>query len=60
LDIDDRSLPKIDTTAAYVADFVSIKERESFWDRLRGTFGKRVIEDKKEARKDKANSSTAN
>jgi len=60
LDIDDRSLPKIDTTAAFVNDFVSIKERESFWDRLRGTLGKRVIDDKKDARREKTASSTAN
>jgi hypothetical protein len=57
LDIDDRSLPKIDTTAAYVEDFVSITERESFWERLRGTLGKRVREDirdqSKEARREK-------
>jgi uncharacterized SAM-binding protein YcdF (DUF218 family) len=62
LDIDDRSLPKIDTTAAYVADFVSITERESFWERFRGTMGKRVRDeikaqqkqDKVEARKEKS------
>ena len=53
LDIDDRSLPKIDTTAAYASDFVSLMERESFWDRLRGTLGKRVIEDKKIVRREK-------
>lgn len=45
LDIEDRSLPKIDTTAAYVKDFVSITERESFWERFRGTMGKRVREE---------------
>lgn len=51
LDIDDRSLPKIDTTAAYNENFVSITERESFWERLRGTFGKRVREEIKEDEK---------
>ena len=51
LDIDDRSLPKIDTTAAYVENFVSITERESFWERFRGTMGRRVIEDIKNASK---------
>lgn len=51
LDIDDRSLPKIDTTAAYVRDFVSITERESFWERFRGTMGKRVREDIKQVSK---------
>lgn len=51
LDIDDRSLPKIDTTAAYVENFVSITERENFWERFRGTMGRRVIEDVKSASK---------
>src|SRR5688572_9744278 len=36
LDIDDRSLPKIDTTSAYVADFVPITKREGFWQRFQG------------------------
>ena len=57
LDIDDRSLPKIDTTTAYVENFVSITERENFWERFRGTMGKRVKEDVKQERqeqKDKA------
>jgi uncharacterized SAM-binding protein YcdF (DUF218 family) len=52
LDIDDRSLPKIDTTAAYVADFVPITKREGFWERFQGTMGKRVKEDVK---REKAN-----
>jgi uncharacterized SAM-binding protein YcdF (DUF218 family) len=51
LDIDDRSLPKIDTAAAYNEDFVSIVERESFWERFRGTMGKRVREDIKEQKR---------
>lgn len=56
LDIDDRSLPKIDTTAAYASDFISIMERESFWERFKGTMGKRVKEDLKQAsRKEKSN-----
>lgn len=60
LDIDDRSIPKIDTTAAYVDNFVSIMKRESFWERFQGTMGKRVREDAKEARKEKSNVSTGN
>jgi uncharacterized SAM-binding protein YcdF (DUF218 family) len=61
LDIDDRSLPKIDTTAAYEPDFVSIMERESFWQRFKGTLGKRVMEDKRqEARKEKSTLSSGN
>lgn len=35
-------LPKVDTTSFFKKDFVSIKERESFWERFRGTRGKRV------------------
>ena len=61
LDIDDRSLPKIDTTAAFVHNFVPITKRESFWERFQGTMGKRVKEDvkrekanaRKEMKKDK-------
>src|SRR5687768_9228910 len=68
LDIDDRSLPKIDTTSAFVDDFVSITKREGFWERLQGTMGKRVREDVKrekaneraEAKKQKEALSTAN
>jgi uncharacterized SAM-binding protein YcdF (DUF218 family) len=68
LDIDDRSLPKIDTAAAFVDDFVSITKREGFWERLQGTMGKRVREDVKrekaneraEAKKQKEALSTAN
>ena len=61
LDIDDRSLPKIDTTTAFVHNFVPISKRESFWERFQGTMGKRVKEDvkrekaiaRKEMKKDK-------
>lgn len=42
LNMDDGVLPTIDTTTAYVTDFVSIKEREGFWQRLNGTMGKRI------------------
>jgi hypothetical protein len=67
LDIDDRSLPKIDTTAAYAHNFVSIMERESFWQRFRGTMGKRVKEEvkqekenaKAEARRERENAKEA-
>jgi uncharacterized SAM-binding protein YcdF (DUF218 family) len=51
LDIDDRSLPKIDTIAAFNENFVSITERESFWQRFRGTMGKRVRDDIKEQKR---------
>ncbi len=39
LDIDDRSLPKIDTTAAFVHNFVPITKRESFWERFQRNNG---------------------
>lgn len=45
IDIDGRELPKIDASSAYVPDFVSITKRETFWQRLSGTMGKRVKED---------------
>jgi uncharacterized SAM-binding protein YcdF (DUF218 family) len=47
VDVKDKKLPLIDTTSSYVSNFVSIKERESFWQRLRGTMGKRVKEERK-------------
>jgi len=40
-------LPQIDARSAFVDDFVSIKYRESFWDRWRATLGKRVRDDMK-------------
>jgi uncharacterized SAM-binding protein YcdF (DUF218 family) len=45
MEIGNKTLPKIDSTAAYVENFVSITKRESFWQRLRGTRGKRVKEE---------------
>lgn len=45
LDIDTKELPAIDSTAAYVHDFVSIKDREGFWQRFQGTLGRRVKEE---------------
>jgi len=47
LNTDDLPLPVIDLTAAYREDFVSILERESFWQRFRGTMGKKVREEVK-------------
>ena len=43
MDFRSKRLPKIDSTSAYVPDFVSLNKRESFWQRLRGTAGKRII-----------------
>lgn len=52
LNLDTLSLPAIDTTAAHVVNFVSIREREGFWKRFRGTMGKRVKDERKaEARR---------
>jgi hypothetical protein len=45
LDIDSKNLPAINPQAAFVPGFVSIKEREGFWERMRGTMGKRVKEE---------------
>jgi hypothetical protein len=38
----------IDTTSCHSQEFVSILEREGFWQRFRGTMGKRVKEARKE------------
>ena len=34
--------PAIDFKKAYDSNFISIKSRESFWKRLRGTMGKNI------------------
>ena len=47
IDMENYSLPEIDTTSSFRRDFVSIKEREGFFERLRYTFGKRIKEEKK-------------
>lgn len=48
----DKTLPIIDPTSAYVPGFVSIMKRESFWQRFRGTMGKRVKDEVKEEKDD--------
>jgi hypothetical protein len=53
LDISNKSLPVIDTTSCHANGFVSILEREGFWQRFRGTLGKRVKEDRRESKKQK-------
>lgn len=45
IDMDEKTLPKIDPSSAYVKDFVSIMDRESFWTRLKGTMGRRAKKD---------------
>ncbi len=47
MSMDDKQLPVVDTSSAYVPSFVSIKDRESFWERMRGTLGKKVKEEAK-------------
>ena len=47
MNIDEKELPKIDSSPAYVQSFVPITERESFWQRFRGTMGKRIKEEVK-------------
>ena len=49
-------LPVVDTLSFFKEDFVSIRERESFWQRFRGTRGKRVKDEvAQEKKKAKAN-----
>jgi hypothetical protein len=50
MNIDEKQLPLIDPSSAHVDNFISITEREGFWDRFRGTMGKKV---KAEAEADK-------
>lgn len=47
LEIEDGPMPAIDTTVAFVPDFVSITKREGFWQRLNGTMGKRIKDEVK-------------
>ncbi len=42
---DDNALPLIEPRSAFREDFVSITEREGFWERFRGTMGKRIKEE---------------
>ncbi len=47
LDFSMKELPVIDPRSALVTDFVSIKERQGFWERFRGTRGKRIVDEVK-------------
>ena len=42
INMEARPLPLINFDSAFRKEFVSIMERESFWQRLRGTIGKRI------------------
>jgi len=55
LQIDDSPMPIIDLTAAFRNDFVSIMDRESFWQRFRGTLGLRVKDEVKAEKRDQKN-----
>lgn len=46
----DQSLPLVDTTSFFNKEFISIKERESFWKRFQGTRGRKVIEEIKKSK----------
>lgn len=56
LDLEGKTLPPIDYTSAFKPGFVSITEREGFWQRFRGTMGNRV---KEEIRAEKAKAKSA-
>ena len=51
IDIDEKQLPTINAASAYVDNFVSIKKREGFFKRFRGTLGKRVKDEVKAEKK---------
>lgn len=51
MDFKSISLPKIDSRTAYVKDFISITKRENFWQRMKGTRGKRVIQEVEAAKR---------
>ncbi|HTF18096.1 MAG TPA: YdcF family protein [Chryseolinea sp.] len=54
LDIKGKSLPPIDYASGYIPNFVNIKKRESFWQRLQGTMGRRVKEEVKAEKKERS------
>jgi uncharacterized SAM-binding protein YcdF (DUF218 family) len=51
--IDTKSIvfPKINDRAAFVDNFISLPKRQGFWERFRGTRGKRVKEEVERANK---------
>lgn len=53
LNIESKRLPYINADSAFVQNFVPITARESFWQRFRGTRGKRVEEEVKRERQAK-------
>jgi uncharacterized SAM-binding protein YcdF (DUF218 family) len=63
IDLEDKKLPVIDYSRAFVPNFVSITKREGFWKRFSGTLGKKVKREvkaeKKRAKKASQNKSKA-
>jgi uncharacterized SAM-binding protein YcdF (DUF218 family) len=53
VDMDELKLPKINPSAAYVDNFTPITQRETFWQRMKGTMGKRVKEEVKAGKRKK-------
>jgi hypothetical protein len=47
MNIDEKTLPNINADRAHVPDFISITQRESFWERFKGTMGKKVKQEAK-------------
>lgn len=59
IDMEATPLPPINFDSAFRREFVSIMEREGFWQRLRGTMGRRIkaeVNGKEQNRKDAAGS----
>lgn len=52
IDARNKTLPSIDPTSAKVTPFVALPNRQGFWERFRGTMGKRVKEEAKAERKE--------
>jgi hypothetical protein len=53
IDMDELKLPKINPAAAHVDNFTPITKRETFWQRMKGTMGKRVKEEVKAEKRNK-------
>jgi hypothetical protein len=53
IEMDELKLPKINASAAYVDNFTPITKRETFWQRMRGTMGKKVKEEIKAEKREK-------
>jgi len=54
-----KTLPSIDASSAKVTPFVALPNREGFWERFRGTLGKRVKEEAKAERREEKQMKTS-